>query len=324
MMTNESEVPLLIRLVYAGSHAVDFENTYLQEEGHALLALTPYGNVRFGACSCPRCQEHQLDIEDVTPDQFIRWVLEELRPESVRLVVQPDMGLPLYDGTMSSALQLAAEFQRFLQGRGVDVLLTDRLVDNPLQEGDWVRFCGDYLVNESYCIEAGMFGQVLADPHQICTPGVTAIVRAIGLDVIYGYPCEIMKKIPAPDPTQLKRARERAENAFVGYQERHGWHGIVGQGKSQRRMLLELRSLPRAAARETKEKALRGIMKRMARVLAMFEISPWGHEAATLAARCHEERDSETPTSELLLAVERFCDSLEDSGGLRKKKFRGF
>ncbi|QED28426.1 hypothetical protein FRD01_14520 [Microvenator marinus] len=303
---------LIIRFVYGSSYNVAVDHTHLITEGHTLIAMMPWGNLQFGACDCEECAR-QDEVQRADPNSFLGWLIEDVRPAEVLLVLHPDMTLPVgEEGLATGAVKFVSQIAKALLDEGVLAEITDSFGE-ALEPGSWVRFSRDYLVNQTYCLEAGMLGQVMPDPYRICTPGVSALVRPVGFDFEYGFFCELFEPISEPDDTAIKEAQEQAKQSYVGFQERNGWHGILGPNLPIDRATRELLAFTRNLPQETNEKAVRGGLKRVAKLLDKFAISPWADDAATLSVQCRNDLDAKAVSPELMDALRAFLERVEEA-----------
>lgn len=314
-MARSGEAPeYVVQIAYGGEFFANVDGTRLLKEGHFLFALFPEGSVRLFECKCEKCATapgHDLDL--VPPEQLFGWIMENIKPKRVRLVVRPDMALPLADGTKSSALAFAEAMAQAFASDGVAAIVTDTAIDNPSQLGQWVRFVKDDIVSPSNVVVAGMVGRVVADPYTICTPGVSVMVEPVGLKLQYGYWCTLVESMEPPTDDDVEKAKQLAARAAEIYQEKNGWRGLAMVGLPQDRALRELQQLTGRVG-DLDAKAARGSMKRIAQILDGFKPSPWGEQAVALAGQCRANPSDKAAVQRLVQDVKAWMKAVERDG----------
>lgn len=256
------------------------------QEAHFLTAETENGAFRFSECDCPDCQtspasEYPLGYKGLMAE-FVR---ETYGIVPIRLVVQPDMLLPLATGEETQALCFVRELHDLLEGAGFPVIVSDRPIDYDYATGDLARITRDIMGVENVpCLE-GMLATIQPDPWAVCSPGVSVLIQIVGTDENTSLWCRDIEPAAAPSNDDFEYATSLARDSTTIYQSRHGWLGMVQVGnrrlsetKALGELLTHLRRLPSLWEAENK-KEFSGILKRIARLVAAFALHPQGAKA---------------------------------------------
>jgi hypothetical protein len=199
------------------------------------------------------------------------------------------------------------------------------------EPGTWVRFTEDQFIETDNIIIEGMLGQVIDHPHAhyICTPGISTMIRPLGLDVEYGYFNTTFTALDG-EPTEDERAKseELRKAAFSIYEEKYGYSGYARLGTKLVRQEKLAKEMDHSTERVVdwfeeggQEKHIKGTMKRIRKVLEALEKHPNGEAAQKLAARVEDANVDSENIPELMGAVSAwFEQGMEQERIILQKK----
>lgn len=249
-------------------------------------------------------------VQSVAPEDFARWLIEEAGRPRIRFLFTRELSLPMADGSVPMARQLVEGIGAVVAEFGIDVEYGELLEPEGYAVGQWVRFTDFYADRKVVMVAEGMLGVVRPDPYGVCTPGISVMVRPVGCDYEYGFPCGVVEPVGPPTEEDLKRAEDLArQGAWKLLREQNRWIGVVLPGLSAADALRELGALATRIRREEDVRVLKGNLKRVEKILKGFGPSPRGETALVLAERCRQEIMSALPSEieELISDVESWA-----------------
>jgi len=196
----------------------------------------------------------------------------------------------------------------------------------------WVKFNTDLFIEPGHIIIEGMLGQVIYHPyaHYICTPGISTMIRPLGLDVEYGYFNLTFDALDA-EPTDEEREKSEAlrEAAFSIYEEKHGYSGFALLGTKLFRQEKLAKEMAHSTERVVEwfeesgqEKHIKGTMKRIRKVLEALEKHPNGEAALELAARVEDANVNSEDVPELMEKVAEWFEKAMEQERIKSQKER--
>jgi hypothetical protein len=136
--------------------------------------------------------------------------------------------------------------------------------------GEVVRFTADQMWDGEIIALEGMIG-VVQDGAYVCTPGISAMIRAIGANWQFGFPCEVLERVESePTEEEIEKSHFLNENRFEIFHKRYGWTGLLkikGKVKTEEQSRKEISQLCEKLRVENSA----GHLKRLARVLKAFK-----------------------------------------------------
>ena len=274
-------------------------------------ALLPFGEVDI-ACD-PGGEPAQLPIVDddlFTAESFAVWVVEELRPSGLAMLLHPDLLLPLSDGSQATTADCLSTIHQILSEAGIPVEV-EELWENPdFPVDQWIRFTKDYVLDgqNKELVVRGMLGKVETDDYRICTPGISVYVSPIGKDYTYGFPVDVLEPINQPQPDEVEKARILAGRAWEDLREREVWIGLILPGIPVEKAFFELKRDLAQIRQYTDPKMRRGLLKRVTKLLDGFRFSPVGEASAELTARCRTDLQGSSISDTLLTDIDRWIN----------------
>jgi hypothetical protein len=291
--------------------------SFLVSEPFQINALFPFGEAgiacdpEVGAATDGDCDEDLF-----TAESFAIWVIEDLRPSGMAMLLHRDLALPLSDGGRSAVAYCLGTIHQILMEAGIAVEVEVLREDPDFPTDQWIRFTDDYVLSEQYkeFVVKGMLGKVEPDQYGICTPGISAYVSPVGKDYTYGFPVDVLEPISQPQPDEIERAKILAGRAWENLREREVWIGLVLPGIPVEKAFFELKRDLAQIRQYTDPKMRRGLLKRVTKLLDGFRFSPVGEASAELTARCRTDLDTSSISDTLLTDIDRWIDECLSQG----------
>jgi len=172
--------------------------------------------------------------------------------------------------------------------------------------GTWVRFNGDHFLDPANIILDGMLGEVVTTKysHYVCTPGISTMIRPVGMQGEFGYFNNLFTPIPEiPDEKSRRESLHLWEHAWELFEDRHGYTGFVKTGNRfvpQEKLYAELhqhlKKITEWQNDPKREAENKGVIKRIKKILRLFEKHPCGHEAQILLETLENATPHNLPT----------------------------
>ena len=310
-VTKHRDEALTVIFRAGGSYLLSQDGRFLVSAPLRISARFPFGEVDIACSPLGDSAPNSVDGGDsFTAESFAGWVVSELRPRGLVMLLHPDLPLPMGDGTHSAAMECLATIRRILLEAGIPVEV-EELGDNPDCPPDqWVRFTKDYVLlwHRNELVVRGMLGKVEPDMYGICTPGLSVHASPVGKDYTYGFPVDILEPISPPQPEEIERARILAGRTWEDLREREVWIGYVLPRLPAEKALFELKRDLGQIRRLSDPKMRRGLLKRVTKLLDGFLYSPVGQSSSDLVARCGDELHASSISETLLNDIERWID----------------
>lgn len=309
--TDPTDEVLTVFFRAGGIYHLSLDGRFLVSSPLQINALLPFGEVDI-ACD-PDGDPAQATVGDddlFTAESFAVWVIEELRPSGLAMLLHPDLLLPLSDGSQATTLDCLSTIHQILMEAGIPVEV-EELGENPdFPVDQWIRFTEDYVLSgqNKELVVKGMLGKVEPDDYGICTPGISAYVSPVGKGYTYGFPDDVLEPISPPQPDEIERARILAGRAWEDLREREVWIGLVLPGIPVEKAFYELKRDLAQIRQYTDPKMRRGLLKRVTKLLDGFRFSPAGEASAELTARCRTDLHASIISETILTDIERWID----------------
>lgn len=157
---------------------------------------------------------------------------------------------------------------------------------------EWVCFVGDAFIETNNIIIAGMIGKVSINPYgYVYTTGISTMILPVGAGEEYGYSndwFEVLNHNPTQE--EIQYSLDLWDNAFKIFEERHGYTGYIKIGKKilpQEKAFTQIQQLlnqvEKLKQNPSREKDVKGNLKRIIKILNAFSLHPLGKKSIELS-----------------------------------------
>ncbi len=162
-----------------------------------------------------------------------------------------------------------------------------------LRPGDWVKFKVDALIAPDHVILQGMVGQVVVTDvsHLVCTPGISTMIQVVGRSEPFGYFNTYFVALKEePEAAEKDESIKLCDSAYALFEQKNGYTGYIKIGNKlepEEKVVFELKTLsekiPLLVDDKSKEIELKGLVKRLKKVLRSFGLHPFAQSLSSLA-----------------------------------------